>query len=88
MSRGPSISGIRVKPDIGAPGAWLSAEVGTGNGQTNFSGTSGAAPVITGAAALVLDKFPRTTPAIVKARLLNAASTENRTPDPDANRPL
>lgn len=84
-SRGPAISGIRPKPDIGAPGAWLSAEVGTGDGQTNFSGTSGAAPVITGAAALVLDKFPRTTPAIVKARLLNAASTENRTPDAQAN---
>jgi subtilisin family serine protease len=84
-SRGPAISGIRPKPDIGAPGAWLSAEVGTGNGQTNFSGTSGAAPVITGAAALVLDKFPKTTPAIVKARLLNAASTENRTPDAQAN---
>ncbi len=84
-SRGPAISGIRPKPDIGAPGAWLSAEVGTGNGQTNFGGTSGAAPVITGAAALVLDKFPKTTPAIVKSRLLNAASTENRTPDAQAN---
>ena len=84
-SRGPAISGIRPKPDIGAPGAWLSAEVGTGNGQTNFGGTSGAAPVITGAAALVLDKFPDTTPAIVKSRLLNAASTENRTPDAQAN---
>ncbi len=80
-SRGPAISGIRAKPDIGAPGAWLSAEVGTGNGQTNFGGTSGAAPVISGAAALILDKFPLTTPAIVKSRLLNSASTENRTPD-------
>ena len=84
-SRGPAISGIRPKPDIGAPGAWLSAEVGTGNGQTNFSGTSGASPVVAGAAAVVLSKFPKTTPAIVKARLLNAASTENRTPDAQAN---
>jgi minor extracellular serine protease Vpr len=84
-SRGPAISGIRPKPDIGAPGAWLSAEVGTGDGQTNFSGTSGAAPVVTGAAALVLDRFPRETPPQVKARLLNAASTENRTPDAQAN---
>ena len=84
-SRGPAISGLRAKPDIGAPGAWLSAEVGTGDGQTNFSGTSGAAPVITGAAALVLDRFPKTTPAMVKARLLNGASTENRTPDAQAN---
>ena len=84
-SRGPAISGIRAKPDIGAPGAWLSAEVGTGNGQTNFGGTSGAAPVVTGAAALLLDKFPLTTPAVVKSRLLNGASTANRTPDPNAN---
>ena len=84
-SRGPAISGIRAKPDIGAPGAWLSAEVGTGSEMTNFGGTSGAAPVVSGAAALILDKFPKTTPAIVKARLLNGASTENRTPDAQAN---
>lgn len=84
-SRGPAISGIRTKPDIGAPGAWLSAEVGTGTGQTNFGGTSGAAPVVSGAAALVLDKFPRISPAIVKSRLLNGASTGNRTPDAEAN---
>lgn len=80
-SRGLAISGFRAKPDIGAPGAWLSAEVGTGDEQTNFGGTSGAAPVVSGAAALILDKFPLTTPGIVKTRLLNAASTENRTPD-------
>ena len=84
-SRGLAISGLRVKPDIGAPGAWLSAEVGTGNGQTNFGGTSGAAPVVSGAAALLLDKFPRLSPALVKSRLLNAASTGNRTPDAEAN---
>ncbi len=84
-SRGPAISGIRAKPDIGAPGAWLSAEVGTGTEQTNFGGTSGAAPVISGAAALILDKFPLTTPGVVKTRLLNGASTENRTPDAQAN---
>lgn len=84
-SRGPAISGIRSKPDIGAPGAWLSAEVATGTGQTNFGGTSGAAPVISGAAALVIQKFPRATPQIVKARLLNNASTANRTPDANAN---
>jgi subtilisin family serine protease len=79
-SRGLAISGQRAKPDIGAPGAWLSAEVGTGNGQTNFGGTSGAAPVISGAAALVLDRFPTASPAVVKSRLLNSASTDNRTP--------
>lgn len=84
-SRGLAISGLRAKPDIGAPGAWLSAEVGTGNEQTNFGGTSGAAPVISGAAALVLDKFPAIAPGTVKSRLLNAASTGNKTPDADAD---
>ncbi|HZB49524.1 MAG TPA: S8 family serine peptidase, partial [Mycobacteriales bacterium] len=82
-SRGPAISGIRPKPDIGAPGAWLSAEVGTGTGQTNFGGTSGAAPVVTGAAALILDKLA-IPPALVKSRLLNGASKANRTPDAQA----
>ena len=84
-ARGPAISGLRAKPDIGAPGAWLSAEVGTGTEVTSFGGTSGATPVIGGAAALLLDKFPLTTPAIIKSRLLNSASTANRTPDAEAN---
>ncbi len=84
-SRGLAISGQRAKPDIGAPGAWLSAEVGTGNGQTNFGGTSGAAPVVSGAAALVLDRYPTASPTVVKSRLLNNASTQNRTPDANGN---
>ena len=84
-ARGLSVSGLRAKPDIGAPGAWLSAEAGTGTEVTSFGGTSGATPVIGGAAALLLDKFPLTTPAIIKSRLLNSASTANRTPDAAAN---
>lgn len=84
-SRGLTVSGKGAKPDIGAPGAWLSAEVGTGNGQTNFGGTSGAAPVVTGAAALLVDKFPNATPSAIKNRLLNNASTANITPDSNAN---
>ncbi len=84
-SRGPRIADGAVKPDIGAPGAWLSAEVGTGNEETNFGGTSGAAPVVTGSAALVIDKFPGVPPAVIKSRLLNGASTENKTPDSNAN---
>ena len=76
-SRGPVQSFSTIKPDIGAPGAWLSAEAGTGAGETNFGGTSGAAPTVTGVAALVLDRFPKLAPVQVKARLLNAANTAN-----------
>ena len=74
-SRGPSFSLQTIKPDIGAPGASLSAEVGTGDGQTAFSGTSGAAPMVAGAAALLLDAQPGQSPQEVKARLMNTAET-------------
>lgn len=79
-SRGVTVTGNRAKPDIGAPGAWLSAETGTGTEVTNFGGTSGAAPVVSGVAALLLDKFEDATPAIIKARLLNGADDTNTTP--------
>jgi subtilisin family serine protease len=83
-ARGPRSQDSTVKPDIGAPGAWNSAEVGTGNKQTAFSGTSGAAPVVSAVAALVLQAHPKATPFKVKARLLNAADTGNTTLDADA----
>ncbi|HYO81578.1 MAG TPA: S8 family serine peptidase, partial [Bryobacteraceae bacterium] len=73
-SRGPSYSYGAIKPDIGAPGASRSAQVGTGTGETPFSGTSGAAPVVTGSAALVLQTCPTCSPTEVKARLMNTAN--------------
>lgn len=82
-SRGFTVTGLRAKPDIGAPGAWLSAETQTGTEVTNFGGTSGAAPVVSGVAALVLQRHPDATPAQVKARLLNGADSSNRTPTAD-----
>jgi subtilisin family serine protease len=82
-SRGTTMGDYRAKPDIGAPGAWLSAETGTATEETNFGGTSGAAPVVSGAAALLIDKFEAATPLEIKARLLNAADTTNRTPTAD-----
>jgi len=72
-SRGPTMGTGMIKPDIGAPGASLSAEVGTGNGQTIFGGTSGAAPMVAGSAALLLQTYPGLLPHEVKARLMNAA---------------
>ena len=53
-SRGPNYSYVAIKPDIGAPGASVSANSGTGTGQSAFGGTSGAAPMISGSAALLL----------------------------------
>lgn len=72
-ARGPDSTTQMVKPDIGAPGASVSAVVGTGTGTAAFGGTSGAAPMVSGAAALVLQAFPGSFPYEVKARLMNSA---------------
>ncbi|MFN0067249.1 MAG: S8 family serine peptidase [Limisphaerales bacterium] len=72
-SRGPSYGTQLIKPEIGAPGASVSAEVGTGTGTTPFGGTSGASPMVAGSAALVLAQYPGLSPLEVKARLMNAA---------------
>ena len=74
-SRGPAISTQHIKPEIGAPGASLSAEAGTGNGETAFGGTSGAAPMVSGAAALLVEAFPHFSPDRIKALLMNSAET-------------
>lgn len=74
-SRGPSFTFNAIKPDVGAPGASLSAQYGTGTGQTAFGGTSGAAPMVSGSAALVIQKFSGITPLEVKARLMNTGET-------------
>ena len=74
-ARGPSVSENAIKPDIGAPGASVSAEAGTGTGTTSFGGTSGATPMIAGSAALLLDAHPGLSPAEVKSLLMNTAET-------------
>lgn len=64
-SRGPQHEDTHlVKPEIGAPGASISAIAGTGTGEGSFGGTSGAAPVVSGVAALALESSGgvRTTP--------------------------
>jgi len=72
-ARGPSYSFNSIKPDIGAPGASVSAEAGTGTGQTAFGGTSGATPMISGSAALLIQAHPTFTPVEIKALLMNTA---------------
>ena len=74
-SRGPSISGQSIKPEIGAPGGSVSAEAGTGTGETAFGGTSGAAPMVAGAAALMRQAYPNRSPEKIKAMLMNSAET-------------
>lgn len=74
-SRGPAYSTQAIKPEIGAPGASLSAEVGTGDAQTVFGGTSGAAPMVSGAAALLVQAYPHRSPERIKALLMNSAET-------------
>jgi subtilisin family serine protease len=74
-ARGPSYSFQTIKPEIGAPGASVSADCGTGTGESAFGGTSGATPMIAGSAALVLQAHRGASPAEVKARLMNTAET-------------
>jgi subtilisin family serine protease len=78
-SRGPVGSDGTIKPDLGAPGASVSAVAGTGTGTNGFGGTSGAAPMVAGAAALLLEALPNASPPEIKARLMGSAETEIRT---------
>jgi minor extracellular serine protease Vpr len=74
-SRGPSNSLDAIKPDIGAPGASISAIAGSGTGTEAFGGTSGAAPMVAGAAALLLSTDPSMDPLTVKGRLVGTGET-------------
>ncbi len=57
-SRGPQHEDTTlIKPEIGAPGASVSAIAGSGTGEGPFGGTSGATPMVAGSAALVLQAY-------------------------------
>ncbi len=78
-SRGPCADG-RWKPGICAPGnSILSVDAGTNTLYTNKSGTSMAAPHITGLAAELLDQnsFYRYNPATLSAVLMATATSKN-----------
>ena len=75
-SRGPRNFDNGIKPEIGAPGASISAAGGTGVERTPFGGTSGAAPMVAGAAALLKESRPWAAPWLIKALLLNSANPD------------
>lgn len=81
-SRGPSVGG-GLKPEIVAPGAFLYAaaqrfdpngDAYSPSGYESVDGTSFAAPLVAGAAALVWQRNPSFSAADVKSALVNTAS--------------
>jgi subtilisin family serine protease len=73
-SGGPRYGDSAPKPEVSAPGvSVLSAGVGTGSGGLVESGTSMAAPMTSGVAALVKQTHPAWTPAQIKAAISNTA---------------
>jgi subtilisin family serine protease len=76
-SEGPARISSGLKPDISAPGSDIrSADGGTGTGAVVFSGTSMAAPHVSGVAALLTQIHPDWSPKKIKALIMNQATQE------------
>jgi subtilisin family serine protease len=74
-SEGPARLTSDLKPDISAPGFNIAAAaVGTGNEAIELSGTSMAAPHVSGVATLLRQLHPSWTPAQIKGALMNQAN--------------
>jgi subtilisin family serine protease len=83
-SRGPALFTYDIKPEVTAPGldimstvpSYIYGEKYEGQyeyGYVRLSGTSMATPQVAGAAALMLEKNPKATPADIKTSLMNTA---------------
>lgn len=83
-SRGPRRGDAALKPDVTAPGVDIvaayskDAEGGSPGSRASLSGTSMAAPHVSGAAAILVQQHPTWSPAQVKAALMGSAVS---TPD-------
>ncbi|MHA1940656.1 MAG: S8 family peptidase [Candidatus Hodarchaeales archaeon] len=77
-SLGPRPSGT-IGPDLVAPGVYIPSYTAS-NEPANVSGTSFAAPIVSGSLILLKEKFPNTTPSILKAALLETAQKLNHSP--------
>lgn len=77
-SRG--VRGPAVKPDVAAPGDTIASALrGSGNQVLVISGTSMAAPHVTGVAALIRETHPDWSPEEVKAAVMNTADGDVHT---------
>ena len=84
-SYGPSIATFGIKPEISATGTDLymatqkydpNGDLYDATGYTNAQGTSFAAPIVAGAAALVMQAHPNFNVAQVKSAIVNTASAD------------
>ena len=76
-SEGPARVTHALKPDVSAPGLDIrSAAVGTGDQGILLSGTSMAAPHVSGVATLLRELHPDWTPLQVKAAIMNQATQD------------
>ena len=74
-SRGPRGFDSKLKPEIAAPAVGIfAAQMGTGNNGVAYSGTSMAAPHVTGVAAMLKQAHPTWTAEQIKAAMMNTAA--------------
>lgn len=77
-ARGPTPVDGLTKPDLVAPAQNIRAAANRGGGYVTKSGTSMAAPAVSGLAALMLERHPEATPAQVKLALTATAERIER----------